>query len=113
MILPILALALGAVVERSVASARAAPTPKAHRREAAPFDVTIANNLQQMTDEGRQTFRFETFGDEAFWSDGLGLDRAIAGAKNGGVGDGVSPKTALALGLKVDMDALPAGWWRR
>ena len=50
----------------------------------------------------------DTFGDEAFWSDALGLDKAIEGAKHGGVGDGVSPKTAFALGLKVDMDALPA-----
>ena len=35
------------------------------------------------------------------------LHKAIAGAKNGGVGPGVSPKTALAVGLKVDADALP------
>src|SRR4051794_40785532 len=93
LILPVLALALGAVVERSIISARAAPAPKGTPiSKLAPFDVTIAQNTQQMIDEGRQTFRFETFGDEAFWSDGLGLDRAIAGAKNGGVGDGVSPK---------------------
>ena len=37
-----------------------------------------------------------------------GLHKAIAGAKNGGVGPGVSPKTALSVGLKVDADALPA-----
>ncbi|HKF41490.1 MAG TPA: hypothetical protein VKG01_00175 [Thermoanaerobaculia bacterium] len=61
-----------------------------------------------MIDEGRQTFRFDTFGDEAFWGDTLKLHQAIAGAANGGVGDGVSPKTALAVGLKVDVDALPA-----
>jgi hypothetical protein len=109
LILPILAVALGAAVERSVTAARAAPTPSTEpSSKMAPFDVAISQNLQQMIDEGRQTFRFETFGDEAFWSDGLGLDRAIAGAKNGGVGAGVSPKTALQLGLKVDMDALPA-----
>lgn len=56
---------------------------------------------------GRQTFRFDTFGDEAFWGDTLGLHKAIEGAKLGGVGPGVSPSTALAVGLKVDMDALP------
>lgn len=33
--------------------------------------------------------------------------KAIAGEKNGGVGPGVSPKTALSVGLKVDADALP------
>lgn len=63
----------------------------------------------RLLEEGRQTFRFETFGDEAFWGDVLKLHQAIAGVKLGGVGDGVSPKTALAVGLKVDMDALPAG----
>jgi hypothetical protein len=57
--------------------------------------------------EGRDTFRYATFGDEAFWGDGIGLHLAIAGAANGGVGPGVSPATALAVGLKVDVDALP------
>ena len=64
-------------------------------------------NAQRMLDEGKQTFRFDTFGDEAFWTDALQLHRAIAGANNGGVGPGVSPATALAVGLKVDTDALP------
>jgi len=58
-------------------------------------------------EEGRQTFRFDTFGDEAFWGDALHLHRAIEGTKFGGVGPGVSPAIALALGLKVDQDALP------
>ncbi len=57
--------------------------------------------------EGRDTFRYETFGDEAFWGGRLGLHRAIAGEANGGVGGGVSPATALALGLRVDSEALP------
>jgi hypothetical protein len=56
---------------------------------------------------GRQTFRFDTFGDEAFWGDTLGLHRVIAGAPNGGTGPGLSPKAALAVGLKVDAEALP------
>jgi len=49
-------------------------------------------------EEGRQTFRFDTFGDEAFWGDALHLHRAIEGTKFGGVGPGVSPAIALALG---------------
>ena len=61
----------------------------------------------QMIKEGRQTFRYDTFGDEAFWGDALKLHQAIAGEKLGGVGPGVSPKTALEVGLKVDMEALP------
>lgn len=60
-----------------------------------------------MIEEGRKTFRFDTFGDEAFWGDTLKLHRAIAGAANGGVGPGLSPNAALAVGLKVDVDALP------
>jgi hypothetical protein len=62
-----------------------------------------------MIREGRQTFRFDTFGDEAFWGDALKLHQAVAGAKLGGVGPGLSPKAALAVGLKVDAEALPAG----
>jgi len=57
--------------------------------------------------EGRKTFRFDTFGDQAFWGGALQLNKAIAGAKHGGVGPGVSPKTALGVGLKVDVTALP------
>src|SRR4051812_39711666 len=67
---------------------------------------TEAHALRQVR-EGRSTFRFATFGDEAFWGGTLGLHRAIAGAANGGVGPGVSPTTALQVGLKVDVDALP------
>jgi hypothetical protein len=64
-----------------------------------PIDTLVA--------QGKQTFRFDTFGDQAFWGDTLHLNQAIAGAANGGVGPGVSPKTALSVGLKVDVDALP------
>jgi mono/diheme cytochrome c family protein len=72
------------------------------------FDGTIAEHARQLMGEGRQTFRFDTFGSEAFWGGALQLHRAIAGAKLGGVGPGVSPKAALAVGLKVDATALPA-----
>jgi hypothetical protein len=66
----------------------------------------VANAAQKVL-MGEQVFRFDTFGDEAFWGDTLKLHQAIEGAKLGGVGPGVSPKTALAVGLKVDIDALP------
>jgi len=58
--------------------------------------------------QGKEIFRFDTFGDEDFWSGLLHIDKAIAGVNNGGFGPGVSPATALAVGLKVDVDALPA-----
>ena len=71
-------------------------------------DRVISKNAQQMIEEGRRIFRFDTFGDEAFWGDTIKLHLAIAGSQLGGVGPGVSPRTALAIGLKVDVDALPA-----
>jgi len=57
--------------------------------------------------DGRDVFRFDTFGDEVFWTGALQLDRAIAGAAHGGVGPGLSPRAALGAGLKVDRQALP------
>jgi hypothetical protein len=68
----------------------------------------VAENAQRMLEEGRQIFRYDTFGDEVFWGDTLRLHEAIAGEANGGVGGGLTPAMALELGLKVDMDALPA-----
>ncbi len=70
-------------------------------------DRLIKDNAENMVEQGRQIFRFETFGDEAFWTDTLQLQKAIAGTANGGVGPGVSPATALGVGLKVDVNALP------
>jgi hypothetical protein len=58
--------------------------------------------------EGTDIFRFDTFGDEGFWTDVLHMDKAILGDANGGFGSGVSPVTALTVGLKVDAEALPA-----
>jgi cytochrome c peroxidase len=71
------------------------------------FDAQILANTNQFIDDGRSTFRFDTFGDEAFWGGALQLQQAIKGAALGGVGPGISPSTALTLGLKVDVDALP------
>lgn len=51
-------------------------------------------------EEGKQIFRFETFGDETQWTDTLKMNEVIAAA--------VDPSTALAVGLKVDAEALPA-----
>jgi mono/diheme cytochrome c family protein len=48
--------------------------------------------------DGRGIFRFDTFGDEQLWTDTFRLHEAI---------EAVTPATALAVGLKVDADALP------
>src|SRR5437870_6581986 len=77
-------------------------------RESRGFDNVIRNNAGELVEQGRQIFRFDTFGDEEFWGNTLKLHRAIAGSRFGGIGPGVSPLTALAVGLKVDSEALPA-----
>jgi hypothetical protein len=85
------------------------PIPSmAQSAQGTAMDTAVSENARQMLEEGRRVFRYETFGDEAYWSDTLKLHRAIAGEKLGGVGPGVSPKTALSVGLKVDVDAVPA-----
>jgi hypothetical protein len=50
--------------------------------------------------QGKQIFRFDTFGDETKWTDALRLHETIAAA--------VTPAVALSVGLKVDAEALPA-----
>ena len=77
-------------------------------RESRGFDNVIRKNAGELVEQGRQIFRFDTFGDEEFWGNTLKLHRAIAGSRFGGIGPGVSPLTVLAVGLKVDSEALPA-----
>ncbi|NML18145.1 c-type cytochrome [Azohydromonas caseinilytica] len=48
---------------------------------------------------GKHIFRHETFGNETFWSDQLRLHEVV--------GTTVDPRTALSVGLKVDVSALP------
>ena len=69
--------------------------------------VRPASPVARELAQGRRIFRFDTFGDQAFWGGALQLQRAIAGQKLGGVGPGVSPKTALSVGLKVDAAKVP------
>jgi hypothetical protein len=85
-------------------------TPQASAGNTAAAANPTANPAARtsLISQGKHTFRFDTFNDQAFWGGVLHLNRAIAGKKNGGVGPGVSPKTALSVGLKVDSDALPA-----
>ncbi len=74
----------------------------------ADFDNQTVKNTQKMLAEGRYIFRYDTFGDEAFWGDTLKLHQAVAGAQYGGVGQGLPPRVAQTLGLKIDVEALPA-----
>src|SRR5690348_18375152 len=59
-----------------------------------------AHHQRALVAEGKHIFRYDTFGDESFWTDKLKMNDVIQMA--------VSPKVALAVGLKVDVDALPA-----
>src|SRR5262249_11770262 len=85
--------------------------PRAQSRDAGDgnraFDRTIAAHARDLFTRGRETFRFDTFGDEHFWGDALKLHQAIEGTRFGGVGGGISPSAALGVGLKVDAAALP------
>jgi hypothetical protein len=71
------------------------------------FDDAIEKNSKELFEKGKAIFRFETFGDEVFWTDQLQLHKAIADDKHGGIGKGLSPKQALDAGLKVDLAILP------
>ena len=75
------------------ADSAAADSAVAAATDAAPSPQVIA--------EGQQVFRFDTFGDEHFWTDTLHLHQVVEKA--------VDPTTALTVGLKVDADLLPPG----
>lgn len=62
------------------------------------IDVPISTD--ELIERGQQIFRYETFGDEVFWTDELKMNEVIASA--------VSPSVAASVGIKVDVDALPA-----
>jgi Cytochrome c len=74
---------------------------------ARPSEDSASAYAAQLLKDGKHIFRSDTFGSEEFWGGKLKLHQAIQGEKFGGVGAGVSPKKALELGLKVDMDAVP------
>jgi hypothetical protein len=69
--------------------------------------ASVFRNARSTIARGREIFRFDTFGDQAFWGGQLGLHQTIKGTAQGGIGPGLSPRTALSLGLKVDVQALP------
>ena len=96
---------VGAVV---VGGTLAAVSQTAPKPSGAAADTRNSQNNRALFLTGRNIFRNDTFGDQAFWGDALQLHRALAGARNGGVGPGVSPRTALSVGLKVDSARIPA-----
>ena len=92
----------------SLAFTQAVARDKRDRGQPAPDHEEVVRDFARAEfEKGRRVFRYETFGDEVWWGDALQLHRALEGSAHGGVGSGVSPATALAVGLKVDVDALP------
>jgi hypothetical protein len=93
------------MIAAALLSLVAATYSPAFRPAAAPDDAKA--NADRMFEEGKRTFRDDTFGSERFWGGTLQLHRAILGQAQGGVGPGLSPKAALGLGLKVDAERVP------
>jgi mono/diheme cytochrome c family protein len=79
-------ITIAAAVTLATACAGTSPTSPGE-----PADLTL---------QGKQIFRYDTFGDEAQWTDTLKMQEVISAA--------VDPVTALSVGLKVDAEALPA-----
>src|SRR3982750_3632426 len=78
------------------------PATKSQELPHIAFNTKVGWHSRALFSQGKQIFRFDTFGSEFFWGDQLRLHEAIAGEKYGGVGAGLTPRQALALGLKVD-----------
>ena len=74
--------------------------------EEGSFNAEINENSRRLFSEGREIFRHDTFGSEAFWGAKLQLHRAIAGQQLGGIGAGLTARQALQVGLKVDAGKL-------
>src|SRR5215468_4737869 len=76
------------------------PAPAAQDRRGQDQDDDQQGEMHggRQVREGQQIFRFDTFGDEQFWTNVLRMQEAVAT---------VDPATALSVGLKVDAGALP------
>ena len=88
---------------RSLSTKDAPQNPAVKQKD----DVDTETYSARLLREGREVFRYETFGSEEFWGGQLRLHEAIADQKRGGMGEGITPKQALELGLKVDVGKLP------
>jgi len=83
------------------------PAVEAEKKEVSSHRDEIDDNSERMLKEGRETFRYDTFGSEDFWGK-TRLHEAILGEKQGGVGPGLKAIDALKAGLKVDIGKLPS-----
>ena len=97
-VLPLLPAAPLALL--GVIGIKAMPSPTLQAAGADPPAAVETSTLPTnfLANLGRAIFRFDTFGDEQLWTGVLRMHEPIAT---------LSPKQALAVGLKVDLDALP------
>jgi hypothetical protein len=100
-------LALGAAGCRNIPKGVETDTAPKAQASQDDWQATTEAFAKKMLEDGRHTFRQDTFGSEEFWGGQLRLHEAIAGEKHGGVGAGVTPRQALQLGLKVDSAVVP------
>ena len=83
----------GLAVSSQVNAQRSTPSNNGPANQGIPLPQLAGGDMG----EGRDVFRFETFGNEGFWTDAVRLPQGIAAA-------GVTPLQALQLGLQVDSD---------
>lgn len=109
LIAPLLIALTACIAGKGLEIAATPDNPAAGDKDDAPrnFDRDVVEHSRKMLDEGREIFRYDTFGDEAFWGGQLQLHKVIVGQEHGGIGPGITPKQALAIGLKVDIAKLP------
>jgi hypothetical protein len=105
----VLALCATAACKSVIPPKETPQNPAAGRASGSNYQADTEEHARRLFDQGRATFRDETFGSEEFWTGALRLDKAVAGAKLGGSGPGLPPRAALALGLKVDAARVPEG----
>src|SRR4051812_49493093 len=99
------ALSLAACQKDQLLTSNGTSTADTRRDGAPPGHDRVDDDLAE---QGRQTFRFDTFGDEDFWGGTLHLHDAIQGAAHGGTGLGGSPRTPPPAGWKAAAVRLPA-----
>ena len=104
-LVPVLVVALSCLAgPRSV---KTNPAVEAEKKDVQSHKDEIDDNSERMVKEGRETFRYDTFGSEEFWGK-TRLHEAILGEKQGGTGPGLKAIDALQVGLKVDIGKLPS-----
>jgi hypothetical protein len=103
-LIPVLLVALSCL--SGPRSVQTNPAVESEKKELVAQRDDIEDNSDRMLKEGRETFRYDTFGSEEFWAK-TRLHEAILGEKQGGVGPGLKAVDALKVGLKVDIGKLP------